>query len=329
MKKALYASLLAIIFFSSCQENEESEQIQDKEYTVSIMARIGKPVPDARYEQNNETVEARFTNKDEIGVFMDDADAVCWTFDGTAWSTSNSIFWEDKNSTHIFCAYYPFSSLAVEDKKRIKMPSLNDQDGSWKNIPKYDFLVASRNLSYTEDHGNVVFSGEHSFRHISSLLKINIKGEGEMEKAVIDEITLKGGGLITQTYYSFETNSVTADNTVTKETISIAPDHSMEGQDASFYFILNGTKADENADAKAVITNPVNLAIKYTNNNIKYIARRDGLSSGLLSGCIHEYNIQIKGGNVIITGGSVSGWTPGNEVEDIIINGEEVTSINE
>lgn len=148
-----------------------------------------------------------------------------------------------------------------------------------------------------------------------------------MAKAVIDEITLKGGGLITQTYYSFETNSVTTDNTVAKETFSIAPNHSMEGQDVSFYFILNGTKADENADA--VTANPVNLTIKYTNNNIKYIAQRDELSSGLSSGCIHEYNIQIKGGNVIITGGSVSGWTPGNEVEDIIINGEEVTFINE
>ena len=29
-------------------------------------------------------------------------------------------------------------------------------------------------------------------------------------------------------------------------------------------------------------------------------------------------------GNVIITGGSISGWTPGNEEEDIVINGEEI-----
>ena len=26
----------------------------------------------------------------------------------------------------------------------------------------------------------------------------------------------------------------------------------------------------------------------------------------------------------IITGGSISGWTPGNEEEDIVINGEEI-----
>lgn len=32
----------------------------------------------------------------------------------------------------------------------------------------------------------------------------------------------------------------------------------------------------------------------------------------------------IIDGNVIITGGSISGWTPGNEEEDIVINGEEI-----
>lgn len=78
---------------------------------------------------------------------MDDVGAVCWTFDGTAWSTSNSIFWEDKNNAHTFCAYYPFSSSATEDRKRIKMPSLDSQNGSWTNIAKYDFLTASRSLS--------------------------------------------------------------------------------------------------------------------------------------------------------------------------------------
>ncbi|MDC1700595.1 hypothetical protein POY65_21070, partial [Phocaeicola vulgatus] len=40
--------------------------------------------------------------------------------------------------------------------------------------------------------------------------------------------------------------------------------------------------------------------------------------------CIHKYNIVVKDGNVIITGGSISGWTPGNEEEDIVINGEEI-----
>ena len=98
----------------------------------------------------------------------------------------------------------------------------------------------------------------------------------------------------------------------------------MNNQDVSFYFILNGGENDGNIDPKAVKNHSVNLTIEYTRNNKYYITRRDDLSPGLLSGCIHKYNIVVKDGNVIITGGSISGWTPGNEEEDIVINGEEI-----
>ena len=98
----------------------------------------------------------------------------------------------------------------------------------------------------------------------------------------------------------------------------------MNNQDVSFYFILNGDENDGNINSKAVKNHSVNLTIEYIRNNKYYITRRDGLSLGLLSGCIHKYNIVVKDGNVIITGGSISGWTPGNEEEDIVINGEEI-----
>lgn len=54
MKRSLYVSLLTIMYFSACQGSEELEQSQEKEYTVSIMARIGKTVSGARYLQDHE-----------------------------------------------------------------------------------------------------------------------------------------------------------------------------------------------------------------------------------------------------------------------------------
>lgn len=326
MRNALYASLLAMLFFSACQDSGESEQLQEKGYTVSILARIGKPSPKARYEQIDGNANAEFAKGDDIGVFIDNDNAVCWKFDGTAWSTSNSIFWKDADKPHTFCAYYPFSASEAENKESIKMPSLESQNGSWENIAQYDFLVASKSLSYKEDHGNVSFTNNHSFKHISSLLKINIKAEGDMAEAVIDKVALEGSGLMTQTYYSFATGNIAIDNTNPKESFVITPKHSMDNHDVSFYFILNGTKADENNSAKAVTGNPISLTIEYTSNDKSYTAQREGLSSGLSSGCIHEYNILVKGGSVFITGGSITGWTPGNEIEDIIINGEEIHS---
>ena len=82
MKRSLYVSLLTIMYFSACQGSEELEQSQEKEYTVSIMARIGKTVSGARYLQDHENAIASFSKTDDIGVFMDNDSAVRWIFDG-------------------------------------------------------------------------------------------------------------------------------------------------------------------------------------------------------------------------------------------------------
>ena len=78
MKRSLYVSLLTIMYFSACQGSEELEQSQEKEYTVSIMARIGKTVSGARYLQDHENAIASFSKTDDIGVFMDNDSAVRW-----------------------------------------------------------------------------------------------------------------------------------------------------------------------------------------------------------------------------------------------------------
>lgn len=83
MKRSLYVSLLTFMYFSACQGSEELEQSQEKEYTVSIMARIGKTVSGARYLQDHENAIASFSKTDDIGVFMDNDSAVRWIFDGT------------------------------------------------------------------------------------------------------------------------------------------------------------------------------------------------------------------------------------------------------
>lgn len=313
MKKALYVSFLTVLLSSACQRNEEPKV---SECTVAIMARIGKTIPQARYQQVlDATAMANFASGDRIGVYMDDGEAVCWTLDKTSWSSESTVYWADKENSHTFCAYYPYSETGLAGKERVKMPALGSQDGSWGNIPQHDFLVATKKLSYNEASGVVSFTGDNAFKHVSSLLKINIKADGDMSEATINKITLGGNGLIAQGYYSFETESVTLSED-SENSLSISPEHSMDSQDVSYYFILNE------------IGTPIDFALEYTSNNKEFIAQREALFSSLLPGRIHEYNIVVKGGNVIIEGGSISGWTPGDGIEDIIINGEEVKSIN-
>mgnify|MGYP000039208773 CR=1 FL=1 len=107
MKRSLYVSLLTFMCFSACQGSEELEQLQEKEYTVSIMARIGKTVSGARYLQDNENAIASFSKADDIGVFMDNDSAVRWIFDGTSWTTEKSVFWKDKTRNILFTHIIP------------------------------------------------------------------------------------------------------------------------------------------------------------------------------------------------------------------------------
>ena len=81
MKRSLYVSLLTFMYFSACQGSEELEQSQEKEYTVSIMARIGKTVSGARYLQDNENAIASFSKADDIGVFMDNDSAAGYSME--------------------------------------------------------------------------------------------------------------------------------------------------------------------------------------------------------------------------------------------------------
>ena len=121
MKRSLYVSLLTIMYFSACQGSEELEQSQEKEYTVSIMARIGKTVSGARYLQDHENAIASFSKTDDIGVFMDNDSAVRWIFDGTSWTTEKSVFWKDKKpGTYFFTHIIPHSGSKAESKENIK-----------------------------------------------------------------------------------------------------------------------------------------------------------------------------------------------------------------
>ena len=55
------------------------------------------------------------------------------------------------------------------------MPSLDSQNGTWENIDQYDFLVASRKLSYDTDLGNVPF---RAIIHLSTFVTIKDKHKG-------------------------------------------------------------------------------------------------------------------------------------------------------
>lgn len=322
--KQNFIPLLAVSLFCACGSSEDAEMETQEKATVAIVGEIGKTTTvQSRYAQSSENEKAEFIEGDAIGVFMNDNDVVRWTYSATSWVSETPVYWENRDEAHYFYAFYPYSTSTEqpESKDLVMMPTLSQQDGTWDNLPQYDFLTASTSQLYTDNQGTVLFTEDNAFNHVSSLLKLTIKGSGDVADATIDKILIEGDNITTPTYYSFtEGKTDYQEGTTQLNSVEIAPDHAMEDQDVTYYFILNGTDADDTESDEGL-----NLTIEYTIGEKKYVAQREDFASALLSGYMHSYNILIKSGYVIITGGIISDWTPGAETEDIIINGEEVS----
>lgn len=185
---------LGSILFLSCQEQfeEDSERQEGQQLPMSVIAQIGvihnEPTP--RY--SGEVGSAIFAEGDKIGMFVDDNPVTEWTY-SLKW-TSPKAYWDDLVTESTFSAFYPYND-ATTDRTKVCLPSLKGQDGSWENIQKYDFMVAEVTQAYGED-GTVAFTGNNSFRHISCLVQFDIKAAGTLSDAVLTNLSLEGGNII-------------------------------------------------------------------------------------------------------------------------------------
>ena len=200
------------------------------------------------------------------------------------------------------------------------MPSLSGQDGTMATIATKDFLAITKSESYVTNNGVVSFTGDYSFKHVSALVKITLKGEGDLLNTTINNITLKGDDIIsTSTYKFLETGNPIGKVTVAQGTgdeISITPSNcTITTEGKVFYFVVNaGTATLDN----------VSLTIKYTSGENNYTATLAQLGASdkkFVSGVMHKYGLKVADGILSISGNTISGWGDGQDMGDIVING--------
>lgn len=299
--------------FSACEDTLSDKQESDELY-MSVVARIGEAndVSHERYEGENVN-NVEFSLGDGIGLFIDQAAAILWSYEAFGWITENSVYWADKENLHQFQAYYPCAN-AASSVDNIPMPGLLKQDGSFESISKCDFLVAETKQSYGKN-GVVEFKGEgKSFHHISSLVHLKINGAEDLAASTLTRISINGANIVTPSTYSFLTGQVALQSDKKTDLLEVDLAHAMDGKDANFYFILNEKNTDE------VIT----LTIDYTTGDKNYTAKLDKFANNtLVGGAQQSYSLTIKDSSLIITGNEVVSWDTGEEMDDIIIDAEE------
>ena len=318
-RELIITACFAVLFFTACQQEDVDDAFE--KLPVFIEANIGDSSgePVGRYV-GNEPNEAAFASGDAIGLMVNEGSFVKWTCDGSKWSpTGNAVYWKDKVSDHQFYAFYPYDHKVGMSLTNVPMPNLSGQDGSMAEVAKRDFLVTTKTQAYGSN-GVVSFTKTNGapFTHVSSLVQIVIKGNGDLKNATITGITIEGNDITTPSSYSFVNDKVTMDSEkVSDKMVASELEREMDSKDQSFYFILN---------AGTVSSSEIVLTIAYTSASKKYKAKLQGLGNSTENfsrGKQYSYTLKISDGVLAMTGNEIKEWETGNNVGEIVINGEE------
>ena len=320
-RKLIITACFAVLFFTACQQEDVDGNFEN--LPVSIEANIGNSSgePVGRYV-GDEPNQAAFATGDEIGLMVNEGSFVKWTCDGSKWSpTGNAVYWKDKVSDHQFYAFYPYESMDGMSLTNVPMPDLLGQDGSMVEVAKRDFLVTTKTQAYGSD-GVVSFTKDENapFTHVSSLIQINIKGNGDLKNATITGISIVGEDITTLSSYSFDNGNVNLDtnpDNASDELLAEGLNRQVNSTDQTFYFIVN---------AGTVSLSDVDLTIAYASATKKYKAKLQGLGDSteeFVGGNQYSYTLKISDGVLTMTGNEIKEWETGNNVGEIVINGEE------
>ena len=312
MKKIFIAAVCCMAMLAGCQQ-AEGIMNPSEELIMSIEASIGDAAR-SRYAGDTPN-DVNFTNGDKIGLSVNGGTFYEWEYQNASWKRAdgNIAYWDNKTNKHTFKAFYPFGKITSEGA--IEMPELTGQDGTMTSVAARDFLIAQKDESYATASGVVSLT----FEHVSSLITIKLKGEGDLVGATINQITITGNNILTSSTYKFgETAPV---NILDKSLniITLAPENCTvtKDEDKLFYFIFNSGTAN---------LSDVNLTIAYTSGGKGYTATLNGLGKNdetFISGEQHIFSLKIADGVLSISGNEIADWNVTENVEDIIINGVE------
>ena len=253
-----------------------------------------------------------FSTNDKVGMFIQNQEnPVLWTYDGTSWNPEKTIVWENRADDFDFQAYYPCEETAQVTRTSVPMPDLSVQTGKLGDIGSKDFLVGKCTTSYSDYNGVVSFSGTNAFKHVYSLLHINIVNDEAEQSFKMVGCSFLGEGIVTPHVYSFD---------------SASEGMKKSGEDEkSILEIADLSSLTESAIT--VLLNPVSLEIplsftlNYTNGGegYEYEASVD-IGKEFLAGSFSKITLRLVDGKLTMMGNEVEDWNV-ITLDEIVITG--------
>ena len=306
-------SCFVMAFLVACSQAEvENPEAEKMPMFISASIDNQDVSPKSRYAIAD-LQHLSFKEGDEIGLFVDNEEAVQWTFDGSAWIVdgNKTVYWPDIINLHTFRAFYPY--IAATSYDAVEMPDLLTQDGDIDNLGKFDFLVAASEQIYQEG-GVVDFTTETtSFQHVSALLELKFLEGDDLDGMVINKVILQGDGIASPAIYSFTAGKAIWDES--DVALTVVPS-AVWAQGVPLYLVVNAVQAD------AV----VKMTVEYEVNGKEYVAEcADFVTSDLAVGVSHGYNITVQNYSLEISEAKIQPWTPGGIVGTFEVNGQVKT----
>lgn len=299
------------IFLAACSNETLS---LNEDLSVKLFVEVGS---NQNQQQKSRTVtdadgHVTFSTNDKVGMFIQNQEnPVLWTYDGASWNPEKTIVWENRADDFDFQAYYPCEETAQVTRTSVPMPDLSVQTGKLGDIGSKDFLVGKCTTSYSEYNGVVSFSGTNAFKHVYSLLHINIVNDEAEQSFKMVGCSFLGEGIVTPHVYSFD---------------SASEGMKKSGEDEkSILEIADLSSLTESAIT--VLLNPVSLEIplsftlNYTNGGegYEYEASVD-IGKEFLAGSFSKITLRLVDGKLTMTGNEVEDWNV-ITLEDIVITG--------
>lgn len=313
MEKRPFYLVVACCLLTACKQAEVAD-VATKEI-LSLEARIGIPAVASRYVISEE-MHSTFVDGDQIGLYRDAESVVGWSYSSGTWHSETVMYWESAETPHDFYAYYPFVAATRTARSAIAMPMLSKQSGELDELPMYDFLVAQIPDRTFNAGSQLLFSGEYSFKHLSSLVKLTFKAGGDLAGATLQSIELSGEKLATETTFSFdeeEGERISFADGATYTTITASGLAQTMESDKTYYFVANHYP---------LATTPIALLITYKKEEVSYSLTVNLAESNFLAGKLHPYTLTIMNGVVQVMGAEISDWETDVEDTEIVVDGE-------
>lgn len=306
MKTFVYL-LGTTLFLSACSNDTLS---LNEDLSIKLFIEVGSNPKPVSKTVTNIDGSASFSENDKVGLFIPNQETpVLWTYDGASWNPEKTIVWENRADDFDFQAYYPCEETAQVTRTSVPMPDLSVQTGDIDDIGTKDFLVGKCTTSYSDDNGVVSFSGTNAFKHVYSLLHINIVNEETAQSFSMNECSFSGEGIVTPHVYSFDSASegMKESGEDEKSILKIADLSSLS--ESAITVLLN----------PVTLTTPLNFTLNYTNGEKDYEASVN-IGNNFAAGSFTKITLRLVDGKLTMTGNKVEDWNV-ITLDEIVVTG--------